>query len=58
MGGGFGEQPNSYFLFLNSFIPSISVTYWKPFSISCVASFIVFAVLQVHSSSFRFSSCV
>jgi len=36
--------------FLNSFIPSISVMYSKPASISCVASFMSLAVLHVHSS--------
>lgn len=30
-----------FFLFLKSFSPSISVMYSNPFSISCVASFIV-----------------
>ena len=39
-----------YFLFLNSFVPSISVTYWNPFSIRFVASFTLFAVLQWYSS--------
>ena len=40
-----------YFLFLKSCIPSIVVTYWKPASMSFVASSIVLAALHVHSSS-------
>jgi hypothetical protein len=36
-------------------MPSISVTYSKPASISAVASLMLLAALQVHSSSFRFS---
>ena len=32
--------------FLNSFVPSMSVTYWNPFSIRLVASLMLFAVLQ------------
>jgi len=47
-----------YFRFLNSFVLSISVMYWKPASISCVASCIVVAVLHVHSSvSLRNVAC-
>ncbi len=42
--------------FLNSFVPSISVTYSKPFSISCVASCMLLAVLQWYSSFSRVSS--
>ena len=40
-----------YLRFLNSFIPSISVMYSNPFSISCWASAMLVAVLQCHSSS-------
>ena len=50
------ESLTVYFLFLNSFVPSISVTYSKPFSISCVASFRFVAVLQWYSSFSRVSS--
>ena len=39
-----------YFLFLNSFVPSISVTYWYPFSNSFVTSLRFVAVLTVNSS--------
>jgi parallel beta-helix repeat protein len=45
------EKLKVYLRFLNSFIPSISVTYWKPCSIRVVASCTVVAVLQVYSSS-------
>jgi hypothetical protein len=45
-----------YLRFLNSFVPSISVTYSKPASISDVASLMFVADLHVHSSSLRFSS--
>jgi hypothetical protein len=55
--GAVGCLRCGYFRFLNSFVPSISVTYWKPASISEVASWMAVAVLQVHSSSLRFSSC-
>ena len=47
-----------YLRFLNSFVPSSSVTYSNPASIRVVASFMLVAVLHVHSSSFRFNSCV
>jgi len=40
-----------YLRFRNSFSPSISVMYSNPFSISCVASLTLLAVLHVHSSS-------
>ena len=33
-----------YLRFRYSFVPSLSVTYWKPFSISCASSSIVFEV--------------
>ena len=46
-----------YLRFRNSFVPSISVTYWNPFSISCAACLMLSAVLHVHSSSSRFNSC-
>jgi len=45
-----------YFRFLNSFNPSISVMYSNPFSISCVASLMLLAVLQWYSSFSRLSS--
>ena len=57
LGGWVWRTAKHYFLFLKSFVPSISVTYWKPFSISSVACFTLLAVLQVHSSSFRFNNC-
>ena len=47
---------SSYFLFLNSLVPSISVMYSNPFSISCVASLMLLAVLQWYSSFSRVSS--
>ena len=34
----------------------MSVTYWNPFSMSCVASLILLAVLQWYSSFSRVSS--
>lgn len=40
-----------YFRFLKILVPSISVTYWKPFSIRLVASFRLLAVLTVYSFS-------
>ena len=40
-----------YFRLRNSFIPSSSVTYSKPASISCVASLMLVAVFQWYSSS-------
>ena len=50
------KKREGYLRFLNSFVPSIFVTYSKPFSISCVASFMFVAVLQWYSSSARVSS--
>jgi len=47
-----------YLRFLNSFVSSNSVTYSNPASIRVVASWMLLAVLHVHSSSFRFNSCV
>ena len=47
-----------HFRFLNSIIASFSAMYSKPASISAVASVMLAAVLHVHSSSFRFISCV
>jgi hypothetical protein len=41
----------SYLRFLNSFIPSLSVTYWNPFSISFASSSIVLDVRLIHESS-------
>jgi hypothetical protein len=38
------------FSFRNSFVSAMSVTYWNPASISCVASSIDFAALQIYSS--------
>ena len=38
-----------YLRFLNSFSPSISVMYSNPTSMSCLASLVFVAVLQVHS---------
>lgn len=35
------KKNGGYLRFLNSWIPSIVVTYWKPVSIRCVASFAV-----------------
>jgi len=55
--GGCCEQQH-YFRFLNSFVPSISVTYVNPFSISSVAWVTFVAVLQVHSSSLYSNSWV
>lgn len=46
VGGGVLRPATPYFRFLNSIVPSISVMYSKPFSISCVASFMFVAVLQ------------
>ena len=40
-----------YFRFLSSFNPSISISYLKPASISCRASFALFAILHIYSSS-------
>ena len=45
------KEGGDYLRFLKSFVPSISVTYWNPFSISSVASLILVAVLQTYSSS-------
>ena len=45
-----------YLRLRNNFVPSISVTYSNPFSISCVASFMFVAVLQWYSSFSRVSS--
>jgi hypothetical protein len=36
-----------YLRFRNSCIPSIVVTYWNPASISCDASFVVVAPVQI-----------
>jgi len=47
-----------YLRFLKSFVPSISVTYWKPASISCMASCLLVAPLHSHSLSARFSRCM
>jgi hypothetical protein len=47
-----------YLRFLNSWMPSIVVTYWNPFSTSLVASLTVVAPEHIHSSSERFRSCV
>jgi len=44
------KKGDGYLRFLNSFVPSISVTYWKPVSISAVASFMLVAPLHIHSS--------
>ena len=38
------------FSFRNSFVSPMSVTCWNPASMSCVASSIVFAALQMYSS--------
>jgi len=38
--GGRSEQLR-YFLFLNSFVPFLSVMYWNPFSISFASSSIM-----------------
>ena len=52
------KKRGGYLRFLKSFIPSISVMYWNPFSMSCVASLMLLAVLHVYSSSsFKLSSC-
>ncbi len=40
------EGMTGYLRFLNSFVPSISVTYSKPFSTRLVASLMLLAVLQ------------
>jgi len=45
------EKREGYLRFLNSLVPSISVMYWNPFSISFVACLMLVAVLQVYSSS-------
>ena len=41
----------SYLRFLKSWTPSIVVTYWKPVSISAIASFVLAAALTMNSSS-------
>ena len=45
------RKEEGYLRFLKSCIPSIVVTYWKPDSISLVASLAVVAPVQFHSSS-------
>ena len=54
VGGGWWVVATSnnygYLRFRNSLISSISVMYSKPFSISCVASLMLVAVLQWYSS--------
>ena len=53
------EKREGYLGFLNSFVPSMSVTYWNPFSIRFVASLMLVAVLQWYSSFSSVSrSCV
>jgi len=48
-----------YLRFRYSLYPSISFTNWNPFSMSSIASFLLFVALHVYSSSSsRFSSCV
>lgn len=55
----FGIEKRGYLRFRKSLIPSISVTYWKPDSISSVASSMLVAALQVYSSfSLNVISCV
>ena len=44
------KKKECYLRFLNSFVPSISVTYSNPFSINVVASVMLIAVLQWYSS--------
>jgi len=44
------KKEEDYLRFLNSFVPSISVTYSKPASISADDSWTFFAILHVHSS--------
>ena len=44
-------KKKDYLRFLNSFVPSISVIYSKPASISAVDSLMLLADLHVHSSS-------
>ena len=52
------EKKRGYLRFLNSFVPSISVTYSNPASISAVASLMLLAVLHVHwSFSVRNRAC-
>lgn len=52
------RKRGGYLRFLNSIVPSFSAMYSNPVSISAVASLTLLAVLHVHSSSFRFNSCV
>ena len=47
-------EKEGYLRFLKSCIPSIVVTYWKPASMSFVASLAVVAPTQFHSSSLKF----
>jgi hypothetical protein len=44
------EKKGLFVFDLRIFIPSMSVTYWKPASTSCITSTTVDAVLHVHSS--------
>ena len=53
------EKKRGYLRFLNSFSPSLSVTYWKPASMSFASSSMVVDTFVVYSSSsFRCRSCV
>jgi len=45
------EEKRVYLRFRNSIVPSNSVMYSNPFSMSCVASLTLVAVLQWYSSS-------
>ena len=45
------KKEGGYLRFLNSFVPSLSVTYWNPFSISFASSSSVVDVLLIHWSS-------
>lgn len=53
--GGWGGRavasPNGYLRFLNSFMPSLSVTYWNPFSMSFASSSMLVETFVVYSSS-------
>jgi len=56
------KKKRGYLRFLNSFTPSISVTYSNPFSMRALISSAVVAVLQIKSVSFDisiiFKSCL
>ena len=47
-----------YLRFLNSIVPSFSVMYSNPASISAFATVVLVAVLHIHSSSLRLHACM